>query len=130
MSFGLGVHGRIRTSERRARGGRPAAVLPAGGVGRHRMVDLGSNVLIEYHCSVETSKPTTRVTQQDFLREAMQRLGMTRDQFAARLGASRRRLDNWLLPGDSSGFRELDPVVWTFVREILEREEQPRRGQR
>lgn len=58
----------------------------------------------------------------------MQRLGMTHDQFATRLGASCRRLDNWLLRSDSSGFRELDPVIWTFVREIIEREEQARSG--
>ena len=84
-------------------------------------------ILIGYHRVVETSKPSNVVNQQDFLREAMQRLDMTREQFASPLGASRRRLDNWLLPSDSSGFRELDPVVWTFVREILEREEQARR---
>lgn len=47
---------------------------------------------------------------------------MTRDEFALRLGASRRRVDNWLLPSDSAGFRELDPVVWNYVREIVERE--------
>ena len=64
------------------------------------------------------------MSQQEFLRDAMQRMDMTRDQFADRIGASRRRLDNWLLPSDSAGFRELDPVIWTFVREIIER--QPR----
>lgn len=62
------------------------------------------------------------MSQQEFLRDAMDRLGMTRDQFAARINASRRRLDNWLLPDGSAGMRELDPVVWAFVREILERE--------
>ena len=44
---------------------------------------------------------------------------MTRDQFAERIGASRRRLDTWLLPGDSTGFRELDSIAWKFIREIL-----------
>lgn len=59
-------------------------------------------------------------TQQEFLRDAMSRLDMTRDAFALRLGATRRRLDNWLLPIDSTGFRELDPVVWNYVREIVD----------
>lgn len=58
--------------------------------------------------------------QQEFLRDAMSRLDMTRDAFALRLGATRRRLDNWLLPIDSTGFRELDPVVWNYVREIVD----------
>jgi transcriptional regulator with XRE-family HTH domain len=79
---------------------------------------------------VDASNASKLVSQQNFLRDAMQRLDMTRDQFAARLGASRRRLDNWLLPSDSAGFRELDPVIGTFVREILEREGQASRSSR
>ena len=62
------------------------------------------------------------MSQQEFLRDAMDRLGMTPDQFAERLNASRRRVDDWLLPDGSPGLRELDSVVWTFVREIVERE--------
>lgn len=62
--------------------------------------------------------------QQEFLRHAMDTLGMTRDQFAERIGASRRRLDTWLLPSDSTGFRELDSVAWKFVREILGMEDE------
>jgi len=63
-----------------------------------------------------TSKPNP---QQDFLRDAMVALDMTRDQFADRIGTSRRRLDNWLLPSDSKGFREMDEMAWKFIREIL-----------
>ena len=60
------------------------------------------------------------MSQQEFLRDAMKQLGMTRQQFADRLGlTSVYRLNNWLLPSESSGFRELDPVIWQFVREIL-----------
>lgn len=57
--------------------------------------------------------------QQDFLREAMTTLGLTREQFAARLGTSKRRVDNWLLPSESKEFRSMDDMVWNFVREIL-----------
>jgi len=65
----------------------------------------------------ETQSPPS--SQQEFLRDAMQQLGMTRDEFAERIGAQRRRLDTWLLPSESNGFRELDPVAWKFIREIL-----------
>lgn len=59
------------------------------------------------------------IPQQDFLRDAMATLGMTRDQFADRLGTTRRRLDNWLLPCDSKGYREMDEIAWAFIREIM-----------
>jgi hypothetical protein len=58
-------------------------------------------------------------SQQDFLRDAMEQLGMTRQQFAGRIGGSKRALDNWLLPGDSNGFRSMPDPIWTLVREIL-----------
>ena len=53
----------------------------------------------------------------------MQRLDMDADQFARRLGASRRRLDDWLKRTGEPGSVELDPVIWTFVRELVERAE-------
>lgn len=62
------------------------------------------------------------VNQQEFLRDAMQRLGMTREQFAYRIGTAKRRLDNWLVPSESKEFREMDGMVWKFVREILQNE--------
>lgn len=62
------------------------------------------------------------MNQQEFLREAMKRLNMTREALAARLGTSKRRIDNWLLPTESNGYREMDEVVWKFIREILERD--------
>lgn len=57
--------------------------------------------------------------QQDFLRDAMVRLNMTRQIFADRIGASKRALDNWLLPTESKGFRPMPETVWTLIREIL-----------
>lgn len=61
----------------------------------------------------------TKQAQQDFLRDAMQRLNMTRQKFADRIGAKKRALDNWLLPSDSKGFRPMPDTVWMLVREIL-----------
>jgi len=66
-----------------------------------------------------TKKP---LSQQEFLRDAMHRLGMTREQFAERIGTAKRRVDNWLVPSESKEFREMDAIVWKFVREILEKE--------
>jgi hypothetical protein len=59
------------------------------------------------------------IAQQEFLRDAMTTLNMTRDEFAERIGTTRRRIDNWLLPSDSKGFREMDEMAWKFIREIL-----------
>lgn len=59
-------------------------------------------------------------TQQEFLRHAMSELGMTREQFAERIGAKKRALDNWLLSPDSSEYRSMPDMAWKFVREILE----------
>jgi len=61
-----------------------------------------------------------KLAQQDFLRDAMQRMNMTRQKFADRIGASKRALDNWLLPADSKGFRPMPETVWTLIREILQ----------
>ena len=57
--------------------------------------------------------------QQDFLRDAMFKLGLTRDQFAARFGINRRRFDNWLLPSESAQYREMDEAARKFVQEVL-----------
>lgn len=47
------------------------------------------------------------VSQQVFLRDAMRRLNLTRDIFAARIGVKRRALDTWLLPEGSQEFRAM-----------------------
>lgn len=62
---------------------------------------------------------TQPVTQQEFLRGAMKQLDMTRNEFAERIGATRRGMDNWLLPAESKGFRAMPDSMWKFIREIL-----------
>ncbi|MDT4852023.1 hypothetical protein FQZ97_862390 [compost metagenome] len=59
------------------------------------------------------------VAQQDLLREAMNQLGMTREEFAARLSVSKRTLDKWLLPSASADFRALPEMGRAYIREIL-----------
>lgn len=58
-------------------------------------------------------------TQQDFLRGAMQALGLTRAAFAARISVPEKTLNKWLAPADTSDYRNMPEVVWSYVREIL-----------
>jgi len=58
------------------------------------------------------------IQQQDFLRDAMRRLGLTRDAFVSRIGVSRRALDTWLLPDESPESRKMPEIVQRFVSEI------------
>jgi len=51
-------------------------------------------------------------------------LGLTREQFAERIGAKKRALDNWLLPSDSQEYRAMPDMAWKFVSEILEHHKQ------
>jgi len=63
---------------------------------------------------------STLITQQEFLRQAMDTLGMTREQFAERIGTKKRGLDNWLLPSDSKESRAMPEMAWKFIQEILQ----------
>ena len=56
--------------------------------------------------------------QQVILRESMERLDLTRTAFADRLGVSRRALDTWLLPEDSSGHRAMPDVVARLIASL------------
>ena len=60
-------------------------------------------------------------SQQEFLRDAMHQLGMTRDEFADRIAVKRKTLDNWMLPPSDSA-RGMSDMAWKFIQEILERE--------
>ena len=60
--------------------------------------------------------------QQEFLRQAMKTLGLTRKAFAKRLGCAQRSLDKWLLPDQSSDHNSMNETIWVLVREILSHE--------
>ncbi|WP_432263495.1 helix-turn-helix domain-containing protein [Cupriavidus sp. TMH.W2] len=62
----------------------------------------------------------SELPQQDFLREAMEQLGMTRNDFAKRISVARRTLDKWLLPSESPDFRTLPGMGRAYIDEILE----------
>lgn len=61
-------------------------------------------------------------TQQEFLREAMAELEMTRAEFAQRIGCPVPTLNKWLLPGESEQSRPMAETIWVLVREILAHE--------
>ncbi|WP_411880828.1 aspartate carbamoyltransferase [Polaromonas sp. YR568] len=63
--------------------------------------------------------------QQALLRDAMRRLNLTREAFSQRIGCTRRALDTWLLPDESSEFRAMPEVAKRFVSEILGKLELP-----
>ncbi len=60
--------------------------------------------------------------QQDFLRDAMLELGLTRQEFAKRIGAPWETFKKWLLPEESGGSREMPAIAWSLVREVLAHE--------
>lgn len=63
-------------------------------------------------------------TQQEFLREAKERLGMTWKDFAVRIGAPESTLKKWLSTSESqANSRDMPSTVWVLVREILQHEE-------
>lgn len=62
------------------------------------------------------------ITQQEFLRLAMSTLGMTRAQFADRIGCPVATMNKWLLPVDSNQGRVMSEAIWVLVREVLAHE--------
>ena len=62
------------------------------------------------------------IPQQDYLRGAMLELGLTREAFAKRIGAPWETFKKWLLPAESGGNREMPPIAWALVQEVLEHE--------
>lgn len=63
------------------------------------------------------------VAQAEFLRDAMARLGMTRNEFAERIAIKRRTLDTWLLPSGSNTDRGMPKMAWKYIQEILQNEQ-------
>ncbi|CAN7779721.1 transcriptional regulator [Cupriavidus necator] len=55
-----------------------------------------------------------------FLQDAMRRLGMTRkEQFAQRIGVSKKCLSKWMARHGTSEFRNMPSIAWKFIGEIL-----------
>lgn len=70
-----------------------------------------------------TMKKQTTLTQQEFLREAKDQLGLTWSAFAKRIGAPESTLKKWSSSAESeANFREMPSAAWALVREVLEHE--------
>ncbi|WP_018079318.1 hypothetical protein [Thiobacillus denitrificans] len=67
----------------------------------------------------QNSKAKKKVSQQDFLRAAMKRLGLQRKAFAERIDVKPRTFNNWLLPDTSKQFRRMPDHVRVLVDAIL-----------
>ena len=87
---------------------------------RYFLVD--AKILVGYlYRKGEVMKQT--VSQQEFLRDAKDQLGLSWKAFAERIGAPESTLKKWVLPSDSgANSREMPSTVWVLVREILEHE--------
>jgi hypothetical protein len=65
------------------------------------------------------AKKPVVVSREEFLRDAIQRSGLTRAGFAKRISVWEKTLDKWLAPAETSDFRNMPDVVWAYIREIL-----------
>lgn len=54
-----------------------------------------------------------------FLQDAMHRLAMTKEQFAQRIGVSKKCLSKWMSRHGTQEFRNMPPIAWKFIGEIL-----------
>ena len=63
------------------------------------------------------------VSQQEFLKDAKDKLGLSWKAFAERIGAPESTLKKWILSTESgANSREMPSTIWVLVREILEHE--------
>lgn len=61
------------------------------------------------------------LAQELFLKDAMHRLGMTKEELAQRISVTRKCLGKWMARHGSSEFRLMPKMAWKFIGEILER---------
>ena len=59
------------------------------------------------------------MTQQEFLRDAMKQLGMTRQQLCDRIAVPIKTFDKWLLPTENNDFHNMPKIADKYIREIL-----------
>ena len=59
------------------------------------------------------------ISQQDFLRDAMQRLGMTREQFCKRISVPPKTFNKWMAPTGANDYRNMPEMAWSYIRDIL-----------
>lgn len=70
--------------------------------------------------TTKKAKKQPQLTQQDFLLDAIERLGMSRLEFCERISVPKKTLDKWLAADGTADKRAMPEIAWTFIREILE----------
>lgn len=60
-----------------------------------------------------------------FVKDAMRRLKMTKEEFARRIGVSTTGLEKWMARHGTSDFRNMPSMAWKFIGEILEHATSP-----
>lgn len=70
-----------------------------------------------------TDRQSAGLSQQQFLREAAGRLGLSQADFARRIGAPLSTFEKWMADPQSNRFREMPSIAWSLVREVLEHED-------
>lgn len=55
-------------------------------------------------------------SQQDFLRRAAKEMGLSQPELAALMHVPLTTFKKWLLPSDSTNFREMPEMAWNLVR--------------
>lgn len=78
-----------------------------------------SNLLPKWGGAPTRDRAPESINQQQFLRDAMATLKLSREQMSQTLGCSQRGLDKWLLPNESQDFRAMSPQVITQVKTLL-----------
>lgn len=56
-----------------------------------------------------------------FLQDAMDRLELSKEAFAVRIGVSKKCLSKWMSAPSSAEFRHMPHMGWKFITEILEK---------
>lgn len=62
-------------------------------------------------------------TQQEFLLDAIERLGLSRIDFAKRISVPKKTLDKWLAADGTADKRTMPEMAWAYIKEILENSE-------
>lgn len=62
------------------------------------------------------------ISQQEFLREAATKLGLTQKELAKRMHAPWPTFQKWLLPSTNESSRAMPEIAWQLVREIIAHE--------
>jgi hypothetical protein len=78
-------------------------------------------------CATLTSDMTvtndSKISQQDFLHDAMKRLNMKPKDLCKRISVPKKTFDKWLAAEGTADERAMPEMAWAYIREILQNHE-------